>query len=189
MTTKMIIKNQDGVTIVEFAIIAPLLFLLIFGIIEFSLLLFNKHVITNSSREGARAGIVARENRFVDSNGNLIDDIHWDGKNVVNTVNDWIANNLVTFGGTGVPLVDIEIVDDDPSIPGPEPCDSSTTFYTLGDFYSNGGAVPCLGYRCCLKITVSYDYHFLVFPNLMELIRGNITDNITLQAETVMLME
>lgn len=192
MTTKMIIKNQDGATIVEFAIIAPLLFLLIFGIIEFSLLLFNKHVITNSSREGARAGIVARENRFVDSSGNLTDDIQWDGKTVDSTVNDWIANHLVTFGGTGVPLVDIKIVDDDPLIPGPEPCDSSTIFYLLNDPIfdpDTGTRVPCLGYRCCLKITVSYDYHFLVFPNLMELIRGNITDKITLQAETVMLME
>lgn len=194
MTTKMIIKNQDGATIVEFAIIAPLLFLLIFGIIEFSLLLFNKHVITNSSREGARAGIVARENRFVDSSGNLTDDIQWDGKTVDSTVNDWIANHLVTFGGTGVPHVDINIVNDDPSIPGPPLCDQYTEFYALNNnFYSecveSVPCVPCLGYRCCLKITVSYDYHFLVFPNLMELIRGNITDKITLQAETVMLME
>ena len=191
MTTKMIIKNQDGATIVEFAIIVPLLFLLIFGIIEFSLLLFNKHVITNSSREGARAGIVARENRFVDSSGDLTDDIQWDGKTVDSTVNDWIANHLVTFGGTGVPQIDIEVVDDDPSIPGPEPC-GSASFYLLNDPIfdpDTGTGVPCLGYRCCLKITVSYDYHFLVFPNLMELIRGNITDNITLQAETVMLME
>ena len=37
MITKMIIKNQDGATVVEFALIAPLLFLLIFGMIEFVL--------------------------------------------------------------------------------------------------------------------------------------------------------
>ena len=175
----MIIKNQDGATIVEFALIAPLLFLLIFGIIEFSLLLFNKHIITNSSREGARAGVVARENRFVNNpgDGSLIDDIDVDG-----TVNDWIANHLVTFGGTGVPQVDIKIVDDDPSIPGPEPCDSSTTFYTLGNFFSDGGVVPCLSYRCCLQVVVSYDYHFLFLSAFGF-------GPINLAAETVMLME
>ena len=54
------LKNQNGATAVEFAVILPLLLLLIFGIIEFGLLLFNRHVITNSVREAARAGIVVR---------------------------------------------------------------------------------------------------------------------------------
>jgi Flp pilus assembly protein TadG len=42
---------------VEFAIILPLLVTLVFGIIDVGLLLYNKQVITNASREGARAGI------------------------------------------------------------------------------------------------------------------------------------
>ena len=52
--------NQKGAAIVEFAIILPLLLLLIFGMIEFSLLMYNKAMITNASREGARRGIVYR---------------------------------------------------------------------------------------------------------------------------------
>lgn len=51
-------KSEKGVSAVEFALIAPLLFVLTFGIIEFSLLLFDKAVVTNASREGARAAIV-----------------------------------------------------------------------------------------------------------------------------------
>jgi Flp pilus assembly protein TadG len=35
----------------------PLVFVILFGIIDFGLLLYNKAVITNGSREGARAGI------------------------------------------------------------------------------------------------------------------------------------
>jgi len=175
MITKMIIKNQDGATVVEFALIAPLLFLLIFGIIEFSLLLFNKHIVNNSSREGARAGIVAREDRFVDAGGSLIDDI-----DVADTVNNWIANNLVTFGGTGVPQVDIEIVND--STPTtPDPCDSAT-FYLLDDAIFSGGGVPCLDYRCCFKVRVSYDYHFLFLSSIG-------LGPINLVGESVMLME
>jgi len=43
---------------VEFVLILPLLLLLIFGIMEFSFLLFDKVMVTNASREGARAGVV-----------------------------------------------------------------------------------------------------------------------------------
>jgi Flp pilus assembly protein TadG len=49
--------GEKGSAAVEFAIILPLLVSLVFGIIDFGLLLYNKQVITNASREGARAGI------------------------------------------------------------------------------------------------------------------------------------
>jgi len=49
--------GQKGAAAVEFAIILPLLVTLVFGIIDVGLLLYNKQVITNASREGARAGI------------------------------------------------------------------------------------------------------------------------------------
>ena len=48
----------------EFAIIAPLLFIILFGIIEFGILIYNKAMITNASREGARAGIVFSDPRI-----------------------------------------------------------------------------------------------------------------------------
>ncbi len=54
----MMMRSEKGVSAVEFALIAPLLFVLTFGIIEFALLLFDKAVVTNASREGARAAIV-----------------------------------------------------------------------------------------------------------------------------------
>ncbi len=52
------LKDQKGVAAVEFALVLPILVVLAFGIIEFSLALYDKAVITNASREGARAGIV-----------------------------------------------------------------------------------------------------------------------------------
>ena len=52
------IKNHRGASAVEFALILPLLAVILFGVIEFGLLLFDKQVITNASREGARYGIV-----------------------------------------------------------------------------------------------------------------------------------
>jgi Flp pilus assembly protein TadG len=60
-------KHQRGATAVEFAIVFPLLILLMFGIIEFSVILYDKAMITNASREGARAGIVSQLVRVSDS--------------------------------------------------------------------------------------------------------------------------
>ena len=164
MITKMIIKNQDGATVVQFAIIAPLLFLLIFGVIEFSLLLFNKHVINNACSEGARAGIVARENRFVAG----------DEVNVINTVNDWIANHLVTFGGTDQPGIDVGETD---------------SFGNLGYYDSTDGTVALMDesvrktdYRDPLTVRVSYAYHFLFLSPIWSW-------PIDLGGESVMLME
>lgn len=49
--------GQKGVAAVEFAIVLPFLVLLVFGTIEFGLMFYNKQVVTNASREGARSGI------------------------------------------------------------------------------------------------------------------------------------
>jgi Flp pilus assembly protein TadG len=51
-------RREKGAAAVEFAIVLPLLLVLAFGIIEFGFLIYNKAMITNASREGARAGIV-----------------------------------------------------------------------------------------------------------------------------------
>jgi len=53
------LRNNRGVAAVELAICLPVLILLVCGSIEFGLLFYNQQVITNASREGARAGIVA----------------------------------------------------------------------------------------------------------------------------------
>ena len=55
-----IFKSQKGTSIVEFAIILPLLIILIFGMVEYSVLFYDKAVITNASREGARSTVLTR---------------------------------------------------------------------------------------------------------------------------------
>lgn len=44
----------------EFALVLPVLMLIIFGIIEFGFIFYDKAIVTNASREGARRGIVYR---------------------------------------------------------------------------------------------------------------------------------
>lgn len=50
--------NEHGIAATEFAILLPVLLLILFGIIEFGMLMYSRALITNASREGARAGIV-----------------------------------------------------------------------------------------------------------------------------------
>lgn len=83
-------KNQTGASAVEFAIVLPILVLLVFGIIEFSVALYDKAMITNASREGARAAIVFRVPPVTDDE-------------ITNVVNTYLGNNLITFGGPATP--------------------------------------------------------------------------------------
>ncbi len=76
--------KQKGGAAVEFAIVLPLLAAILFGIIEFSILLYNKQVITNASREGARAGIVSQSPRL------SVGDIQ-------SVVDNYCATYLITF--------------------------------------------------------------------------------------------
>lgn len=47
-----------GAAAVEFAVVAPLFFLLVFGMVEFGRMVMIQQVITNASREGARKAVL-----------------------------------------------------------------------------------------------------------------------------------
>lgn len=47
-------RNRPGQSLVEFALIAPMLLLLFFGLIEFARAWNIRHVLTDAAREGAR---------------------------------------------------------------------------------------------------------------------------------------
>src|SRR5512136_1032685 len=78
------LNKGRGASAVEFALILPLLVILIFGIIEFSLALYDKAMITNASREGARSGIVYRLPPVGDGE-------------IIGVVNSYLGNYLITF--------------------------------------------------------------------------------------------
>ena len=51
-------KKRRGASVVEFAIVAPVFFLLVFGMLEFGRMVMVQQVITNASREGARRAVL-----------------------------------------------------------------------------------------------------------------------------------
>lgn len=48
------VPNENGATLVEFAVVAPLLFLLLFGVIEFGRAVVTYTAVNTAAREGAR---------------------------------------------------------------------------------------------------------------------------------------
>ena len=50
--------NERGAVAAEFALLLPVLLTILFGIIEFGMIMYGREVVTNASREGARAGII-----------------------------------------------------------------------------------------------------------------------------------
>ncbi|WP_105617248.1 TadE/TadG family type IV pilus assembly protein [Vallitalea okinawensis] len=61
------LKNEKGQSLVEFAIILPLVLIIILGIIEFGIM-FNAYLtITSASREGARLGAVGGSDSEIES--------------------------------------------------------------------------------------------------------------------------
>jgi Flp pilus assembly protein TadG len=83
---KKAIHDQKGVAAVEFALILLPLVLLIFGAIEFTTALYDKAVITNASREGARVGIVYDDPRPSDGD-------------IINAINQYCSDNMISLGG------------------------------------------------------------------------------------------
>jgi Flp pilus assembly protein TadG len=51
-------KNQKGAQAVEFALALPFFVLILFAVLDFGLLVYNKAIITNASREAARRGVI-----------------------------------------------------------------------------------------------------------------------------------
>lgn len=75
---------QKGLAIVEAAIILPLFLVLMFGIIELGIVLYDKAVITNASREAARSGIALKSPKLT------TDDIE-------QVAIDYCTDNLINF--------------------------------------------------------------------------------------------
>lgn len=59
------IKNNRGQALVEFALILPVLMLLIIGVMEFGLIINQYMVVTEAAREGARSAALGGSNATI----------------------------------------------------------------------------------------------------------------------------
>ena len=54
-------QSQKGTALIEFAFVLPVFLLLLFGMITFSIALYNKTVLTMATLEGARKGAISSD--------------------------------------------------------------------------------------------------------------------------------
>jgi len=97
MKSGWIIRKQDGAAAVEFARVLGFFLLIVFGIVEWSLYLFNDHIITDASRRGARRGIVQAAPKISESE-------------IRSTVLNYTGARLVTFGAQNTPSVTVPAI-------------------------------------------------------------------------------
>jgi len=129
-----LIENEKGATLVETAIIILIFLGFIFAIIDLGLLLFNKQVLTNASREGARAGIVMGLNRSDPAGTNYyVDEFE-------SAAFAFCTNYLVNFGSNVPSIVSPYYIDND------------------------GNGLPSRGDDLTLRLRYNYDFLFLPLP-------------------------
>jgi Flp pilus assembly protein TadG len=145
------LRREEGASMVEFALVAPLLLVLLFGIIEFGLILYDQAAITNASREGARYAAMYYINPST------------------NTPQQHSCSDIQSYVTNYVNPILIGI---------------SPTSYTVSCPYVNQNDGSVVGYAT--QVQVSYNYNFLVFGGLLNLINGSITNPLALTATTVM---
>ncbi|WP_017235395.1 TadE/TadG family type IV pilus assembly protein [Pandoraea sp. B-6] len=88
-------RATRGAVALEFVLVFPFLMLVLFGIVDVSLLLCDKAVITNASREAARAGVVVRVPQLSASQ-------------ISSVALNYTQNNLVTGGTPTTPSVAVD---------------------------------------------------------------------------------
>lgn len=81
-------QTQKGSMLVEFAFILPILLVVLFGVVSFSIALYNKTVLTMAAREGARTGALFIVDR---TDTDIIN-------NATDAANRVLQNNLISFG-------------------------------------------------------------------------------------------
>jgi Flp pilus assembly protein TadG len=116
--------NDRGASLVEFAVVAPLLFLLLFGVIEFARLGHGFTTVWTAAREGARYATTVGDN---DSDGlpNYLDCASITEAALAKVIGMSLASSdvSITFSDVaGVPVADCEPAT---SLPAPSPSGST----------------------------------------------------------------
>ncbi|MFT5034853.1 MAG: Flp pilus assembly protein TadG [Litorivivens sp.] len=75
--------KQKGSQAVEFALVLPFFILILFAVLDFGILVYNKAIITNASREGARSGV-------------MLSAATWSAASVRQTACNYARNTLIT---------------------------------------------------------------------------------------------
>ena len=157
-------RDQRGAVAVEFALIMPMLCLLVFGIIEFGFMLNRDMIVGNASRDGARAGSLA--DPYVDICKSIKDELQASGIPVPNPATPNSGNCAVDPSSATTIEIDCKKVDN-------TACSATSASY---DGLAVSGATT--------MVTVTYK-HTLITPFISSM----LGDVVTLDQATQMRVE
>lgn len=72
MMKAMFLKDQRGQSLVELALVLPLLLVLLAGVLEFGRIFHDYLIITNASREGARVAVLGSDDSAINDRVSLV---------------------------------------------------------------------------------------------------------------------
>lgn len=157
------LKPQKGQTLIEFAFIIVLLLVLILGIFEFSIIIYDKSMITRASREGARAGAVFR------ADPNTFGYSPFTESEIRTIVANYVqSSGMLTFGTPFNPATDVT--------PRWSTDGGSTWTSTLPSTHGDGTQ---------LRVDVAFTYTFLALPRLANMAGSTLN----LNSRAIMRME
>lgn len=122
------IKNKRGQSIVELALVLPLLILIVIGTMEFGGIFHSYLLITNASRQGTRAGIIGTDDTTIRST------VKNDAVSLCLTDSQITITPVQAYRTSGVPLTvqvkySVSLISPvlDAIVPDPFPLTASTT--------------------------------------------------------------
>ncbi len=160
MIGKVFRQDESGTSIAEFAIVAGVFFMIIFGIIEFGRLLYTHNALTDAARRGARYAVIHEPEAGVLTNGTP------QNATCVKNVVIYGETHITPYPGcdpTGPPLINgiqtaiIETeyngadLDGDPDSPNPYGTNLGTATVTIKNYTFNL-SIPFVGRALTMPI-------------------------------------
>jgi Flp pilus assembly protein TadG len=99
--------RRRAAAVIEFAVVAPVFFLLILGLIELGRGLMIKHQLTNSARLGCRVGIIEGKSTS-DITNTVVNNLNsqgFNGESATVQVNDTIMNATAAGAGDEISVI------------------------------------------------------------------------------------
>ena len=89
-------RRSRGAELVEFALVLPILLVILIAVFDFGFMVYDKAVITHASREAARAGIVLRDPRLTKAQVEAV-------------ATSYCQNTLISLVGNNVCIVTADV--------------------------------------------------------------------------------
>ena len=125
------VSSESGNAVVEFALVLPFLLLILFGIVNFGVLMYNQSVITNAAREGARWASIHTSTVYGTTCANAAVANPLDP---CETAYSYAYNNLISFSGSNG-LVVTRVMPADYNSGTPQSVTVAYTYTGIGWFF------------------------------------------------------